>query len=104
MLEPSITEILQDRLGDKIEGFLIPPQIFELMRGEFLVINVKAGRITTRFPVLAEFQNPYGSMQGGMVATAVDNTLGPLSMLVAPPNVTRRLEMTLLPSISNIIL
>ena len=28
-----------------------------------------------------------------MVAAAVDNTLGPLSMLVAPPNVTRRLEM-----------
>jgi len=27
------------------------------------------------------------------VAAAVDNTLGPLSMLVAPPNVTRRLEM-----------
>jgi acyl-CoA thioesterase FadM len=32
-------------------------------------------------------------MQGGMVAAAVDNTLGPLSMMVAPPNVTRRLEM-----------
>ena len=31
---------------------------------------------------------------GGMVAAAVDNTLGPLSVLVAPPNVTHRLEMT----------
>ena len=29
-----------------------------------------------------------------MVAAAVDNTLGPLSMLVAPPSVTRQLEMT----------
>jgi acyl-CoA thioesterase FadM len=28
-----------------------------------------------------------------MVAAAVDNTLGPLSMLLAPPNVTRRLQM-----------
>ena len=54
MLEPSIAEILQDRLGDKIEDYLIPPPVLELMRGEFLVINVKAGRITTRFPVLAE--------------------------------------------------
>ncbi len=26
-------------------------------------------------------------------AAAVDNALGPLSMLVAPPNVTRRLQM-----------
>jgi acyl-CoA thioesterase FadM len=32
-------------------------------------------------------------MQGGMVAAAVDNTLVPLSMMVAPPNVTRRLQM-----------
>jgi hypothetical protein len=39
MLEPSIAEILQDRLGDKIEDYLIPPPVFELMRGEFLVIN-----------------------------------------------------------------
>jgi acyl-coenzyme A thioesterase PaaI-like protein len=93
MFEPSIMEILQQRLGDKIDDFLLPPPVFELMHGEFLSIDVKTGRITTRFPVLAEFQNPYGSMQGGMVAAAVDNTIGPLSMMVAPLNVTRRLEM-----------
>ena len=45
------------------------------MRGEFLTINEKAGRTTTRFPILAEYQNPYHAMQGGMVAAAVDNTL-----------------------------
>jgi acyl-CoA thioesterase FadM len=33
-------------------------------------------------------------MQGGMLAAAVDNTIGPLSALVAPVNVTRKLEMT----------
>ena len=33
-------------------------------------------------------------MQGGVIAAAVDNTLGPLSVLVAPVNVTHRLEMT----------
>ena len=93
MQELSISEILKDSLGDKHKDFLIPPPIFELMRGEFLVIDVKARRIKTRFPILAEYQNPYRTMQGGMVAAAVDNTLGPLSMLVAPPNVTRRLEM-----------
>jgi hypothetical protein len=32
-------------------------------------------------------------MQGGMIAAAVDNTLGPLSVMVAPVNVTRTLEM-----------
>ena len=93
MQELSISEILKDRLGDRRKDFLIPPPIFELMRGEFLVIDVEAKWIKTRFPILAEYQNPYRTMQGGMVAAAVDNTLGPLSMLVAPPNVTRRLEM-----------
>ena len=32
-------------------------------------------------------------MQGGMIAAAVDNIVGPLSMLIAPPNFTRNLEM-----------
>ncbi|MCJ7824733.1 MAG: PaaI family thioesterase, partial [Anaerolineales bacterium] len=51
------------------------------------------GWLRTRFPVKPEYLNPYRTMQGGMIAAAVDNTLGPLSMLVASPNVTRRLEM-----------
>ena len=32
-------------------------------------------------------------MQGGMIAAAVDNIVGRLSMLIAPPNFTRNLEM-----------
>jgi acyl-coenzyme A thioesterase PaaI-like protein len=93
MAESSIIEILKDKLGDKVEDYLIPPPVFELMGGELLSIDIKSKRLVIRFPILAQFQNPYRTMQGGMVATAVDNTLGPLSMLVAPPNVTRRLEM-----------
>ena len=93
MLDPSIAKILHDRLGDKLEDFLIPPPVFELMHGEFLTIDLDSGQIKTRFPVMAEYQNPYRIMQGGIVAAAVDNTIGPLNFLVAPFNVTRRLEM-----------
>ena len=93
MIESSITNILHERLGEDIEEYLIPPPVFELMHGELLTLELDSKRIITRFPVLPEYQNPYHTMQGGMVAAAVDNTLGPLSMLVAPPNVTRRLEM-----------
>ena len=63
------------------------------MGGEFIAFSQSEGWLRTRFPVRQEFLNPYRTMQGGMIAAAVDNTLGPLSMLVAPPNVTRRLEM-----------
>lgn len=90
---PAIIDIIRKRLGDRADEYLIPPPVFVAMRGEFLAFDSDAESLTTRFPVLETSLNPYGSMQGGMVAAAVDNTLGPLSMLVAPPNVTRRLEM-----------
>jgi acyl-coenzyme A thioesterase PaaI-like protein len=92
-LPPPIAEAIRERLGDRMEEFLIPPPVFLTMRGEFLTFDAQAGVLDARFPVLEEYLNPYGAMQGGMVAAAVDNTLGPLSMLVAPPNVTRRLQM-----------
>ena len=92
-LPPPIAEAIRERLGDRIEDYAIPPPVFLTMRGEFLSFDAQAGVLEARFPVLEEYLNPYGAMQGGMVAAAVDNTLGPLSMLVAPPNVTRRLQM-----------
>lgn len=93
-LSSVIMEILRDRLGDRVDEYAFPPPVFATMRGEFLELDLEAGALTAQFPVLESYLNPYGTMQGGMVAAAVDNTLGPLSVLVAPPNVTRRLEMT----------
>lgn len=93
MVEASIMEIIHHRLGDRISEYIVPPPVFKAMQGEFLAFDQHAGVLKTRFPVLDTFLNPYGSMQGGMLAAAVDNTFGPLGMLVATPNVTRRLEM-----------
>jgi acyl-coenzyme A thioesterase PaaI-like protein len=89
----SIMEILHDRLGDRIDEFMLPPPVFDFMRGEVLDFDPDSARLKVRFPVLENYLNPYGAMQGGLVAAAADNTLGPLSMLVAPPNVTRTLNM-----------
>jgi acyl-coenzyme A thioesterase PaaI-like protein len=93
MVTASIIDIIRRRLGERVDRYRVPPPIFEAMQGEFLAYDVEAGTLTTRFPVLDHYLNPYGAMQGGMVAAAIDNTLGPLSMLVAPPNVTRRLQI-----------
>ena len=92
-MHDELMEIIRDKLGDQQDKYLIPPPVFAAMEGEFLAFDRDAGTLITRFPVLEAHLNPYGAMQGGMVAAAVDNTLGPLSMLVAPPNVTRRLQM-----------
>ena len=89
-----MTEILHQRMGEKVKDYAFPPPVFGMMQGEFVELDLEAGMFKVRFPVLEEYQNPFGAMQGGMVAAAVDNALGPLSVLVAPPNVTRTLEMT----------
>jgi len=90
----TMTNILKARHGDRVAEYALPPPVFVAMEGEFIDFDPDAGRLSARFPIRESQLNPYGSMQGGMIAAAVDNTLGPLSMLVAPPNVTRHLEMT----------
>ncbi|MGB0385982.1 MAG: PaaI family thioesterase [Ardenticatenaceae bacterium] len=72
----------------------IPPPIFLDMDGEFVTIDLEEKKLAVRFPVKERYQNPMGNMQGGMIATAVDNAIGPLSFMVAPPNVTKRLQMS----------
>lgn len=74
----------------------LPPPVFLEMGGEFVAFDAVSRSLTVRFPVQERFQNPMGYMQGGMIAAAVDNVIGPLSFMVAPPNVTKTLEMTYL--------
>jgi acyl-coenzyme A thioesterase PaaI-like protein len=88
-----IMTLLRQRLGDRIDAFAIPPPVFEAMQGEFIAFNREEESLIAQFPILERYLNPYAAMQGGMIAAAVDNTLGPLSVLVAPPNMTRKLEM-----------
>jgi len=89
----SVMDAIRLRLGERADDYILPPPCFVEMRGEFIAFDSQTNSLTARFPVLDQQRNPYGSMQGGFIAAAVDNTVGPLSMLVAPPNFTRRLDM-----------
>lgn len=80
----------------QMEQLNIPPPIFLDMDGQFVSIDLQEKKLTVRFPVKERYQNPMGYMQGGMIATAVDNAIGPLSFMVAPPNVTKHLQMSYL--------
>jgi len=86
-------EILEKKFGERLQDFVLPPPVFAAMRGELIDMDLQHGSMTARFPVQESYLNPYKAMQGGMIAAAVDNTLGPLSIAIASPNVTRRLEM-----------
>jgi acyl-coenzyme A thioesterase PaaI-like protein len=87
-------DVIRERYGHTIQQFRIPPPVFVTLQGEFIEFDAHASVLIARFPVLEQYINPYGTLQGGMVSALIDNTLGPLSFLVAPPNVTRRLEIT----------
>jgi uncharacterized protein (TIGR00369 family) len=69
----------------------IPPPCFDEMNGEFTGFEEEQRILVARFPVEPRYQNPLGYMQGGFLTAAIDNTLGPLSYLVAPPSVTLQL-------------
>ena len=92
-ISADLPEELVARLHGADGRFKMPPPVFVAMQGQLIGYDPEANTLAARFPVLPEQLNPYGSMQGGVVAAAIDNTLGPLSMLVAPPNFTRRLEV-----------
>ena len=72
-LSSAIIDILRGKLGDRLGEYAFPPPIFAAMKGEFLKFDQDAGYLAAQFPVLENYLNPYGSMQGGMIAAAVDN-------------------------------
>ncbi|UTA48631.1 PaaI family thioesterase [Simiduia sp. 21SJ11W-1] len=88
------TEEILGLLQQRFPGapLTFPPQCFVTMGGEFLEFDERAKRLRVRFPVKAEFQNPMGYMQGGLIVGAIDNTVGPLTFLVAPPSVTTQMN------------
>jgi acyl-coenzyme A thioesterase PaaI-like protein len=86
-------EVFRQRYGENEEGYRVPPPVFTELGGEFIDFDQDKKELTARYPIEERFLNPYGVLQGGMIAAAIDNTLGPLSMLVAPPNLTRKLEI-----------
>ena len=83
-------------------GLRVPPPVYEDMQVE--VLDYRPGdaetgigaRLAVRMPVLERYQNPMGHVQGGVVAAMVDNAVGPLSYLVAPPSATTQMTVTYL--------
>lgn len=88
-----IGQLLQERVppGAPLQ---IPPNCFVEMGGEFLEFDEPGRILRVRFPVQVRWQNPTGAMQGGLIAAVIDNTIGPLSYLVAPPSVTTQMNVT----------
>ena len=85
--------VLENNIEGRNEDISVPPPVFDAMKGEFLSYCAEKGTLVNKFPILNEHLNPFGNMQGGIVSAAIDNTIGPLSMLVSAPNFTRHMEV-----------
>ena len=63
-------------------GLSVPPPSFREMEGRFIEYEYRKALVCS-FPVKEKYLNPMGVMQGGFIAAAIDNTMGPLSYLTA---------------------
>jgi len=69
-----------------------PPEVFREMGAKILGFDGEKGAIEVRFPVKKGYRNPMGAMQGGMIVAAMDNTFGPLTVLLGTTSVTTQLN------------
>jgi len=92
--------LFREVLGDRMDGLILPPPSFTVMASAIIEYDAVAQSLITKIPVLEQWLNPYGTMQGGMIDAAIDNALGPLSLLIAPANMTRTMETKFLKTIT----
>lgn len=62
---------------DIMEGRVDPPPVAVLLGFELLHVDPQAGTIEVAFDATEQFLNPAGTVQGGMLAAMLDDTLGP---------------------------
>ncbi len=95
-----IKELFSEVLGDAFHEYELPPPSFTVMQCEIVEFDKESALLTTKIPILKNWLNPYSTMQGGMIIAAIDNALGPLSLLIAPKNMTRNIESKLIKAIT----
>jgi len=95
-----VVELFTQALGEDIGSFRLPPPSYEVMGCEIIAFDASDKSIVVKMPILESWLNPFGTMQGGLIIGAIDNAVGPLSLLVAPKNVTRDIESKLLKPIT----
>lgn len=93
------TVLYQKMQLESESALVLPPPSFTIMQSEIIEYNESERSLIVKIPVLEYWLNPYQTMQGGFINAAIDNAVGPLSLLVAPVNMTRTMETKFLKSI-----
>ena len=82
------------------QSLILPPPSFSMMECEVIDYQETEKTIVVKIPVLKDWVNPYNTMQGGLIEAAIDNAVGPLSLLSAPVNITRNIETKFIKSVT----
>src|SRR5262245_59437166 len=67
----------QGPFWDMIEGRAPAPPAAKLLGWKLVEIHPEQGRVRVEFEARAEFLNPVGTVQGGILAAMLDDTMGP---------------------------
>ncbi len=69
----------------------IPPPCWNLFDAE--PVRFEPGDVVIRFRAQRQHENPYGHIQGGLLAAMIDNCIGPAVYLIAPERRSTTIEM-----------
>ena len=70
----------------------LPPPCFAFLGGELL--EVGNGKAVVRFTPTEEMENPYGQVQGGILAGMMDNIIGPATVSAMPDRRSATIQMS----------
>jgi uncharacterized protein (TIGR00369 family) len=75
----------QGPFWDVMEGRAEGPPAAALLGWELLAVDPEAGTIEVAFTASDRFLNPFGAVQGGLLAAMLDDTLGPALVATLGP-------------------
>ena len=70
----------------------LPPPCFSFLKAE--MIEADKGAAIVRFIPSEEMENPFGLIQGGILAGMVDNVIGPAVVSAVPDRQTSTIQMS----------
>jgi uncharacterized protein (TIGR00369 family) len=70
---------------DAVHGRAPMPPVAALLGWQLEDVDPEAGTIVVRFEGREEFTNPLGTIQGGLLAAMLDDTMGPALVATLPP-------------------
>lgn len=94
-INDQLFDFMKSRFPDSA-GLEIPPRVFVELGAAFVEFDAKREYLKVKFPMQERWLNPTRFLHGGMIAAMMDATMGPLSYLVFPHNVTTQLNISYL--------